>query len=199
VAFSHFACESTRRVADVILPIGLLPEIDGTLTNLEGRDQSALAGGKLPGEARPGWRVLRALGADLGAPGFDFVDLAGVRATMSPRAVDVARSQASPAPSGSGLEAVASQAIYRSDAVVRRAAALQAHPLTLGPRVVLNPADAATTGLHADGVAKVSNGNGTATLPVATSDKVAPGCAWIESGYGATAPLLAGRVEVSRA
>src|SRR3546814_6933615 len=40
VAFSQFACSSTRAVADVILPIGALPEIDATLTNLDGRDRS---------------------------------------------------------------------------------------------------------------------------------------------------------------
>ena len=54
-------------------------------------------------------------------------------------------------------------------------------------------------GVHADGVAKVKNALGTATLPVAISDKVARGCAWVESGYGATAALLSGNVEVSRA
>ncbi len=81
VAFSQFACRSTRAVADVILPIGALPEIDATLTNLDGRDQRAIAGGKLPGDARPGWRVLRALGGELDATGFDFTDLAGLRAT----------------------------------------------------------------------------------------------------------------------
>jgi NADH-quinone oxidoreductase subunit G len=198
VAFSHFACESTRRVADVILPIGALPEIDATLTNLDGIEQATMAGGKLPGEARPGWRVLRALGADLGAAGFDFTDLAGLRAGIAARRVDVARSQA-PANGSRGFEVAASQAIYRSDAVVRRAAALQAHPLTLGARIVLHPDDAGTAGLHADSVAKVGTAAGTATLPVALSDKVAPGCAWIESGYGATAPLLAGKVEVARA
>ena len=198
VAFSHYACESTRAVADVILPIGVLPEIDATLTNLEGRDQAAAAAGKLPGEARAGWRVLRALGAELGAPGFEFVDLDGLRASVAPRAVNVAVSPA-PVVGGDGLEAASSQAIYRSDATIRRAAALQAHPLTLGARVVLHPADAGAAGVHADGVAKVSNANGTATLPVAISDKVAQGAAWIESGYGATAPLLAGRLEVRRA
>ncbi|MBE2291178.1 MAG: NADH-quinone oxidoreductase subunit G, partial [Xanthomonadaceae bacterium] len=62
VAFSHYACESTRAVADVILPIGALPEIEATLTNLDGVEQVAHAGGKLPGLAREGWRVLRALG-----------------------------------------------------------------------------------------------------------------------------------------
>jgi len=81
-----------------------------------------------------------------------------------------------------------------------RAAALQAHPLTVGARIVLHPTDAQAVGLAADTVAKVDNGVGTATLPVAISDRVAPGCVWIESGYGATAPLAtAGRVEVRRA
>jgi NADH-quinone oxidoreductase subunit G len=201
VAFSHFACESTRKVADVILPIGALPEIEGSLTNLDGRVQHATAGGKLPGEARAGWRVLRMLGADLGVAGFDFTDYAGMRAGLSERSVTVAKgavphhAQAH----GAGLEIVASQAIYRTDGTVRRAAALQAHPLTLGARIVLHPVDAGEAGVHPDGVAKVVNATGTATLPVATSDKVARGCAWVESGYGATAALLAGNVEVRRA
>ncbi|MEO6365471.1 MAG: NADH-quinone oxidoreductase subunit NuoG [Luteimonas sp.] len=204
VAFSHFACKSTLAVADVILPIGLLPEIDATLTNLDGRDQFAVAGGKLPGEARPGWRVLRALGAELGAPGFEFTDFSGLRATittMDPGVGNRARvSKLSRAATpNSGLDVVASQAIYRTDGVVRRAQALQDHPLTLGPRITLHPNDAQAAGLEDGAMANVENGAGTATLAVIVSDKVAPGCMWIESGYGATAPLLSGRVEVRRA
>jgi len=198
VAFSHFACQSTRAVADVILPIGALPEIDATLTNLDGREQCAVPAGKLPGEARPGWRVLRALGGKLDAAGFEFTDLVGLRSGIAPRSVDVAKGD-SLQTNASGLEVVVSQAIYRTDAVVRRAAALQAHPLTLGARIVLHPQDAQAAGLSADAVAKVSNDAGTATLPVAISDKVAPGCVWIESGYGATAALMSTRAEVRRA
>ncbi|MCC8363497.1 NADH-quinone oxidoreductase subunit NuoG [Lysobacter sp. A6] len=201
VAFSHYACESTRAVADVILPIGALPEIEGSLTNLDGFVQHATAGGKSPGEVRAGWRVLRALGADLGVAGFDFTDYAGMRKGLSLRNVTVAKGAAPKhaLPHGAGLSIVASQAIYRSDATVRRAAALQAHPLTLGARIVLHPMDAGAAGVHADGVAKVKNATGTATLPVAVSDKVARGCAWVESGYGATAALLSGNVEIGRA
>jgi len=201
VAFSQYACESTRKVADVILPIGAIPEIEGSLTNVDGFVQHTTAGGKLPGEARAGWRVLRALGGDLGVAGFDFTDYAGMRAGLSERNVQVAKG-AVPAQAqvhGAGLEVVASQAIYRSDATVRRAAALQAHPLTIGARVVLHPVDAGEAGVHPDGVAKITNATGTATLPVATSDKVARGTAWVESGYGATAALLAGNVEIRRA
>ncbi|MGY1457806.1 NADH-quinone oxidoreductase subunit NuoG [Luteimonas sp. A534] len=198
VAFSHFACQSTRRVADVILPIGLLPELDATLTNLDGRDQRTVAGGKLPGEARQGWKALRALGGLLGVPGFDFTDFAGALALVSPRQVEVARG-AAPAAAGEGLELAVSQAIYRVDGVTRRAAALQAHPLTVGARITLNPDDASAAGLREGAMARVANGTGTATLQVATSTGVARGAALIESGYGATAALGAGTVRVEAA
>jgi NADH-quinone oxidoreductase subunit G len=198
VAFSHFACASTRAVADVILPIGLLPEIDATLTNLDGQDQSAIAGGKLPGQAQSGWRVLRALGGTLDAAGFEFTDLASLRAGLQARRVEPT-TQASTGNDGEGLEVAVSQAIYRTDGVVRRAAALQAHPLTLGARIVLHPRTAQDAGLAADGIAKVRNAIGSASLPVAISDKVAEGCVWIESGYGATAALTTGRVQVESA
>ncbi|TKR33569.1 NADH-quinone oxidoreductase subunit NuoG [Luteimonas gilva] len=199
VAFSHFACKSTRAVADVILPIGSLPEIDATLTNLGGFDQIAVPAGKLPDESRPGWRVLRALGAQLAAPGFEFTDIAGLRAGLAPRKVDAAASKA-PTQTGEGLEIAASQAIYRIDGITRRAEALQAHPLNAGPRVTLHPDDARVAGLEEGAMAKLDNGRGIATLQVFVSDKVASGSAWIETGYGATAPLANGaKVKVARA
>ncbi len=196
VAFSHFACKSTRAVADVILPIGALPEIDATLTNLDGREQRGVAGGKLQGEARAGWRVLRALGAQLQLPGFDFTELAGLRDSVQPRSIEVMRSAMQPA-AGEGVELVVSQAIYRTDGVVRRAAALQAHPLNVGPRVMMHPEQAAVLGLADGAMAKVGNAAGTATLQVSVNDRAARACVWVESGYGATAPLIAGsKVEV---
>ncbi|TAK38174.1 MAG: NADH dehydrogenase (quinone) subunit G [Lysobacteraceae bacterium] len=201
VAFSHFACESTKAVADVILPIGLLPEIDAILVNLDGREQRAVAGGKLPGEARAGWRVLRAIGGALEAPGFEFTELAEVRDTLASRAWRPGQGgNAAPVDDGRGLELAVSQAIYRVDAVLRRAAALQAHPLTVGARLALNPADAAAAGIADGAMARVAVGDGNATLAAVLDPRVAAGCAWVESGYGATAPLLAaGRIEVAAA
>src|SRR3546814_12291385 len=48
VAFSQFACSSTRAVADVLLPIGALPALEATLTHLDCLAHSAVAGGKPP-------------------------------------------------------------------------------------------------------------------------------------------------------
>jgi NADH-quinone oxidoreductase subunit G len=189
VAFAAYVSDDLRAVADVVLPIGLLPEIEATLTNLDGRTQATAAAGKLPGDARPGWRVLRALGESLASGGFDFTDLAGLRSKLVERDVPVARRAAAAAQAGEGLERIVSTPIYRGDAVLRRAAALNAHPLTLGPRVVLHPEDALARGLADGAMAQVGDGAGTAMLPVALSPRVAKGAAWIESHYAATAPL----------
>ncbi|HEY2346244.1 MAG TPA: NADH-quinone oxidoreductase subunit NuoG [Xanthomonadaceae bacterium] len=199
VAFSHFACESTRAVADVILPIGLLPEIDATLMNVDGFRQSVTAGAKLPGEAKPGWRVLRSLGAQLGLAGFDFIDMAGLRAGMNESDIFSGSGIAPMPAAGQGFERIATAPIYRGDAVLRRSPALQAHPLTKAPCVVLHPDDAKAAGLAAGAMAKVSDGNGAATLPVELSAQIAKGSVWIESFHAATAPLSQGIVEVTRA
>jgi len=193
VAFSHFACESTRAVADVILPVGLLPEIDATLTNLDGREQAAIAGGKLPGLARPGWRVLRALGGELGAEGFGFTDLAGLRDGMSKREVTPVAGKAADI-AGDGLEVAATTAIYRGDAVVRRSGPLQSHPLNVSPRASLHPEDARAIGLEQGATGKFDTAAGVATLPVDINPNVARGTLWVEVGHGATAPLRSGRV-----
>ena len=79
VAFSAYASAAMREVADVILPIALLPESDATLVNVDGLAQGVPAGAKAPGQARAGWKVLRALGGALQLAGFEFDDIAGLR------------------------------------------------------------------------------------------------------------------------
>jgi NADH-quinone oxidoreductase subunit G len=196
---SIFGVGWIQAFADVILPIGLLPEIESTLTNLDGVEQSSTAGGKLPGDARPGWRVLRAFG-DAIAPGtFSFSDLAGLRALPKRGVASVARSAASVPTAGAAesFERIAPTAIYRADAVLRRAAALNSHPLTAGARVLMHPADAAARDLVAGTMARIGDGQGTATLPVALSSRIARGCVLVERGYDASAPLAtSGNLEV---
>jgi NADH-quinone oxidoreductase subunit G len=189
VAFAAYASEELKKLAEVILPIGLLPEMEATLTNLDGFDQSTQAGAKLPGEARAGWRVLRALGGQLGLPGFDFTDLAGLRAGLQPQAPVAGTGLAAAPKADPGLERIDTTPIYRGDAVLRRSTALNAHPLTLGARLVLHPEDALARGLSEGAMAKLGDGHGNAVLPVAISARVAKGAAWIENSYEATAPI----------
>jgi NADH-quinone oxidoreductase subunit G len=189
VACSAYVTPQLQEVADVILPIGLLPEVQAGLTNLNGVEQFAEAAGKLPGSAQSGWRVLRALYDQCGLPAQPFTDIVGLRATRVKHTVTSGNGLAAVPAQADGLERICSSPIYRVDAVTRRARALQSHPLTAGARLVLHPNDAAAAGLQEGQMAKVGDGSGSAALPVSVSDKVAQSCVWIECNYPATAPL----------
>jgi NADH-quinone oxidoreductase subunit G len=185
-----YACDGVKRTADAVLPLGLPPEIDGTYVNADGIVQSVAVGSLLPGEARPGWKVLRALGAALGIDGFDFVELADVHARIAERVnAPVAAMAGGLAPRASAaqgqLTRVATVGIYRTDAVVRRAKALQAHPLNRAPAVRVNADTARTLGVITSAKVDV---NGT-VLPVVVDAAVPNGCAWIEAGFAATGSL----------
>src|SRR6185437_15364924 len=124
-----YACEGVKRTADALLPLGLPPEIDGTYVNADGIVQKVGAGSVLPADARPGWKVLRALGAAMGIDGFDFIELADVHARIADRInAPVAAKAGGLAPRAAAAEGkltrVATVGIYRTDAVVRRAKAL---------------------------------------------------------------------------
>ena len=200
IAFSAYASDELKNFAQLILPIGLLPEIEATLSNLDGIAQGTSIGGKLPGDARPGWRVLRALAEKLGLAGFDFTDLAGLRAQMKAAPVLSGTGLAAAATPGAGLERIVTTPIYRGDAVLRRAPALNAHPLTLGARAVVHPEEALARGLSENAMVVVGDGVGSAAMPLAVSPRVPRAAIWIESGYPATAPLSpVASLEVARA
>jgi len=196
IAFAAFANEELLARADIVLPIGLVPEIEATFVNVDGRVQRTVAGGALPGDSRAGWRVLRALGAQLGLAGFEFTELAELRAQMpAPTAAPTftARNEPDAAATGrntgGGLSRIANVPIYRTDAVVRRASALQATALAAPPVAALHPDDASALGLE-DGVrVSVAQGEARCELLLKLDARVARGAAWIPSGFRETAVL----------
>jgi NADH-quinone oxidoreductase subunit G len=196
VAFAAFASDALKDSADVILPIGLTPEIDATLVNVEGTAQTVLPGAKAPGDARPGWKVLRALGGMLGVAGFEFDDLVGLREGLTERASEVRPSLATRA-SGVTFSRLATTPIYRVDAVVRRAGALASHPLNRAAAIRINADDAGKLGLIDGANARI----GDAVLPVAIDASVPDGAAWIEAAHSETAmlPPYGAAITVSKA
>ena len=202
IAFAPFASERLRELADVILPIGLTPEIDATFVNLEGVVQAVAAAARLPGEARPGWKALRALGAQLQLPGFDFNVLASLAAELAPLLAQQPASGhglASLASTGKegALHRVASVPIYRGDAVLRRSAALQAHPLSQPPQVWMHAEDALAMGLHAGSMVRIGDG----TLPVALDARLPRGAVRIDATHPETEalPPHGAALDISRA
>jgi NADH-quinone oxidoreductase subunit G len=185
VAFASYATPELRDVADVILPIGLLPEIEGTLVNVDGHAQRVEAGAKAPGpDIRAGWKVLRALGGQMKLAGFEFDDIAGLRDGINEQNV-ASKSGLSERKPVQGLSRLATWPIYRSDAVLRRATALQAHPLNRAPAVRINAEEAQRQGLTSGQNVKIAN----TVLPLVIDASVPDGAVWIEAAHDQTATL----------
>jgi NADH-quinone oxidoreductase subunit G len=185
VAFSAYANEALRDTADVILPIALSPENDATMVNVDGIVQVNNAGAKAPGQARPGWKVLRALGGLLNVPGFEFDDLGELRADIGARPAQ-ARGELAARGATVELARLSTMPIYRADAVLRRAGALNAHPLNRPAAAHVNAQDASRLGLVDGGQANVADG---IVLPVVVDEAVPAGAVWIEAAHLETAML----------
>lgn len=193
VAFTPYASASLLAHAHAILPIGLLPEIDGTLINADDKLQRVQPGSKLPGEARAGWKVLRALGSALELDNFQFTEFPAYEADRAINSEILPANEnlsALARPSGgAGLVCVATVPIYATDAVVRRSPALQATPLAINDDLVLHPEDAALLGVNQLDIVNVSDGEVVVRCPVSINSTVAKGAAWIRQGSAATNSL----------
>jgi NADH-quinone oxidoreductase subunit G len=129
VAATPYLTDELKSVAHVLLPIGTFAETSGTYVNLEGQWQS-FAGAAVPvGEARPGWKVLRVLGNLLGLEGFDALSSEEVRdqlrLVVERNAAPIAPAAPIVAASPRGDVTATDLPMYQSDAIVRRATALQ--------------------------------------------------------------------------
>jgi NADH-quinone oxidoreductase subunit G len=206
VYIGSYACNGVKRTAHAVLPIGLPPEAEGSYVNVDGIVQTLAAGAKAPGEARAGWKVLRALGAALGVAGFEFTSFDQVRELIAPKlaakhAPPHSGKLALPPVAESGLARIATVPIYRADQVLRRCPALQSHPLTGKACVALNPQDALAQGMSQDAAARVSGNGVEVELPVVISNAVPKGAAWIESTWPETRalPPMGAALTVTRA
>lgn len=132
VALTPYAGEALRACADVLLPVAPFTETSGTFVNLAGMAQSFTAVVRPKGETRPGWKVLRAIGAMLGFAGFSQQSSEEVKAEALPEGwqARLAHSGASgflaaTRPAGEGLERIPLAHPYARDPIVRRSPPLQ--------------------------------------------------------------------------
>jgi NADH-quinone oxidoreductase subunit G len=132
VASTPFASEELKRYAHVLLPIATFGEASGTFVNLEGRWQSFAGAARAPGEARPGWKVLRVLGNELALAGFDYASSEAVRdelRSLCPDAGAAPYAGAHRVELGAAVAGrVADLPMYSTDSLLRRATALQQTP-----------------------------------------------------------------------
>jgi NADH-quinone oxidoreductase subunit G len=158
------------------------------------------------GDARPGWKVLRVLGNQLGLSGFDYETPESVRAEAIPPDVAARLSnRIDAAPQGisaaTGVERIADVPVYFTDAIVRRAEALQQTRDARPPKASANAKTLAGFGLVAGDKARVSQGEATALLECALDDHLPDGVVRVPAGHASTSTLGAmfGPIKLERA
>jgi NADH-quinone oxidoreductase subunit G len=183
-------------VADVLLPIAPFTETAGAFVNAEGRVQSFHAVVKPLGEARPAWKVLRVLGNLLDVPGFDFETAEDVRAealgdlaTLTRRLDNSTTAPVILTAAAPGYERIADVPIYATDALVRRATALQLTADARPPVAGLPTALWKELGLQVDGRVLVTQGEGAVVMAAREDLSLAPKTIRVSAGHPSTAAL----------
>ncbi len=203
--------DATADAAHVMLPIAAFAETGGTFVNMEGRAQSFNAAVRPQGEARPGWKVLRMLGALLELPGFQAETLQDVQAQIAPDIAAWALAglgnelesfewQVQVQAPATTLERVGEFAVYACDPVTRRSAPLQRTADMKRARTLrMSAATAASLGMAAGDTALVRAGGGEARLAVGIDPALPQGCVRIARGIAESAPLGEGALAIEKA
>lgn len=186
VALTAYRTPSLDSVADVLLPIATFAETAGTYVNAEGRWQGFQGVVAPPGEARPGWKVLRVLGNLLALDGFGYNSARAVRDELAAQCADAKPDNASrgiwsgePIQAPAGLARIGDVPIYAGDPLVRRAPALQQTQDAVGFGVWLNPEEAQRAGLGEGDQVWVRQDGAQAQGPVSLDWRIPDGCARI--------------------
>ena len=209
ISFSAYR-NGAMEYADAILPIAPYLETSGTFVNAEGRAQSFNGAVRPLGDARPGWKVLRVIGSQLGLPGFDLDTPEAVRAVLPSLTADRLGGRSGVAPqvphaASGGLQRLADVPVNFSDALARRAQSLQKTADACAPRASANARTLAAAGLAAGDKARVRQtvlGNDVAALlEVAVDDRLPDGVVRVPAGHASTSTLgpMFGAVRLERA
>ena len=207
IACSAYASEALKKHADVILPIGAFAEINGTYVNAEGRWQTFRPAANLLGEARPGWKVLRMFATLSECTGFDYMDVAAVRAELKEHCRDVQLNNQIDTDAktdlhteSKGVYRFGEVAAYSADSLLRRARALQATTDAKQFGAHINSSMAAKLKLNGSKRVSLKQGEVQAVLPVFVDDDISDETVWIPAGTSGAEKLGAiyGSVEVKK-
>lgn len=134
IAVSAFDTPGLRAVSDWLLPIAAFGEAAGSYVNANANWQFAPVALNAPGEAKPGWKVLRVMANMMNVSGFDFVSLdqvteAAKTSSISATCIDheALMNLITTERQSSDFARVAELPMYANDIYVRHAQPLQAH------------------------------------------------------------------------
>ena len=195
IVFAPFADTLARDYATILLPTSTFVETAGSFINAEGVWQSFQGVVTPPGEARPLWKVLRVLGNALNLPDFDYLDTNEILAELKLNLQAVKLSTLGtlptrlslPKPVAHTMQRIGEVAMYRTDALVRRAKALQA--MTGSPVVRMHPLDMDHLGISAKDLVRLGQGDSYVQLPAEMDEAIPVGCVGVQSGTEAARAL----------
>ena len=198
VFMSAFKHQPALEYADVMLPVAPFTETSGTFINTEGRVQSFNGVVKPLGDARPGWKILRVLGNVLALDGFSQMSSEQVRDEVLGQGSEFVAGLdnglngiaiALPPAAPQGLQRIADVPVNFSDAIVRRAPALQQTADAVPPAARMCEQTLASTGVAAGEKVRVRQGSGEAILVALADNNVPAGCVRVAAAHASTAAL----------
>jgi NADH-quinone oxidoreductase subunit G len=179
IAFTAFKSNSLLDVADILLPISIYAENDGTYFNVSGTSQSFSSCVPSQGESKPGWKVLRVLADGLGIPDTDYENISEIQDELSILLTGTrpdntnAGSRPDAIPSANGSISRFSELPMNSvDNLVRNAAALQQTPDVADGLVHLSSELAARLGLSDGDRLSLEQGGETVQLGYVIDDRI---------------------------
>jgi len=206
IVASAFRHPELDKVAEIYLPIAAPYETAGTFVNMAGTWQSVGAVTAPPGEAKPGWKVLRVLSNLFDIKDSDFETVEAVLSDCQkavgelkplldswdwwcPDTALVAKPQRHEK-AEAGLVCVMPLPVYRTDALVRHAAALQKTQASAPPTIGMHSHTATALQLAERDSVSVQSALNEAVFPLRVDDHVPQDCIVLPSGFVETAVVL---------
>lgn len=193
VVLSAYNSDSIQEYADVILPMAPFAETSGTYINIDHHWQTVKGAVTPQGAARPAWKILRVLANILQLDGFQqtstedvLAELKELVAMMQPLSYRPYYPDSLPI-NYDDIVRVGEWPLYRGDAIVRHAQALQTCASAEVACIKIHPATAKR--LQLSDKATVSQGDIEITLPLKCDERIAPDVIWVANAMPETVDL----------
>ena len=196
IAFTPFKSTSLLQVADILLPLAIYAENEGSSINVTGQSQLFSACVSAPGEARPGWKILRVLANRLGAASSDYQSVDEVRNEVTALIANITPDNKSDWARPDALPVVSSTICRTTeipmnslDALVRRAPALQQTADIADCGVRINSGLAGKLGLNGSGKVMVQQQGAELELEYIIDNRLPDNTVMIHAANSVTAAL----------
>ena len=196
VAFTAFSSELMLEYADVLLPLALFAENEGSYINVEGVQQKFVSAVAPIAEARPGWKVLRVLGNKFALAGYQYESISDVATEMNELMGDIKTDiqgkwvlPSSLTRENGELQRLSDVPMNSADAFVRRANSLQMTADVADGAVRINSSLANKLGLSGQEKVKAEQNDVVLILPLVVDDRLPDACVLIQAKHSQTAML----------